>query len=516
MVFLLFRVALSSLNRRSVIGRMVGIYYFSTQVHPIIFPVAFSGQQYDFTEQGSPQFFNCRELRMLNLSVGLRSLLLAGICTAYLPANLFANNNGNNNFVNQRSVGGVAINAEGVLRNQTIDERKELRAAREKALAKAGDAVTKETKQRVISLAKLDAAVKEHVAQNKPLSDDLKYLAGLQRIEFVFVDAEHHDILLAGPGEGWRIANDGTVVGVKSGLPVMHLDDLMVAIRSAEGARRAPITCSIDPTPEGVRRVQTLLSTLREIGNKEQTKTSIEQALGPQMVTVTGVPDNSGMARVLVAADYRMKRLGMKFDTPPVQGLPSYLDLANAGSTGLANAFPRWWLVPKYDAIVRDPEGTTWKFNGSVKCMASEDFMNATGQKQTAKAAPAAQTWADNMTKKYDELAQKEPIFAELKCVMDLAIVGTLITKERLLEKADLKLSTLSDEKAFKTEEFPAPKSIDSQATMVKKGTNWLISASGGVEIQPWAVVSEIKQDASVSLARKNAPVSKSDSWWWD
>ncbi len=426
------------------------------------------------------------------------------------------NPNPNANFVNQQNVGGVAINAEGVLRNQTLDERKELRAARDKALIKVGPDAEKVSKLRVVSLAKLEAAIQEHITENKPLPDDIQYMAGLQRIEFVFVDTEQHDILLAGPGEGWKIAEDGTVVGVKSSLPVMHLDDLVLAIRSAETARRTAITCSIDPTPEGVGRVQALLVNLREIGNKETTKTAIEQALGPQMVTVTGVPGSSRLARVLVAADYRMKRLGMKFDTSPVAGLPSYLDLANAGPAGLANAFPRWWLVPKYEAVLRDPEGLAWKLNGSVKCMAAEDFMNSTGQKQTAKASPAAQTWADNMTKKYDDLAIKEPIFAELKCVMDVAIVGALLAKEHLLEKAGLKLTVLTDAKAFKTDEFPAPKTIDTQASMVKKGTNWLISASGGVEIQPWAVVNEAKEDAALSVVRKSIPAAKQDSWWRD
>src|SRR5205823_4536870 len=127
------------------------------------------------------------------------------------------------------------------------------------------------------------------------------------------------DIIIAGPGEGWKVNNDGTVVGVKTGSPLLQLDDLVTALRFAENARRESISCSIDPTPEGIGRVKSLLSHTREIGsNPQATINSIEQALGAQNVTVTGVPTTSRFARVLVAADYRMKRLGMKFDEPPV------------------------------------------------------------------------------------------------------------------------------------------------------------------------------------------------------
>ena len=47
---------------------------------------------------------------------------------------------------------------------------------------------------------------------------------------------------------------------------------------------------------------------------------------------VNGVPADSHFARVLVAADYRMKRLAMNFDPSPVNGLPSYLHMIKPGA----------------------------------------------------------------------------------------------------------------------------------------------------------------------------------------
>ncbi|HZZ70657.1 MAG TPA: DUF1598 domain-containing protein [Pirellulales bacterium] len=418
----------------------------------------------------------------------------------------------------QQAVGGVSINAEGVLKNLTVADRKELRELRAKAIKQPAADLQQPSKLRFVSLAKLDAAIQECAAKKQPLPDEIQFLAGLQRIEYVFIDTDHHDIILAGPGEGWKINQDGNIVGATSNLPVMHLDDLVTAIRTANAARQGGINCSIDPTAAGINRVKGILAHTHEIGNNPQaTINSIEEALGGQVVTVSGVPTTSRFARVLVAADYRMKRLGMKFDESPVTGLPSYLDLSAAGPVGLANAFPRWWMVPNYDAVIRDPDGLAWQFHGTVKCMAAEDYFNGTNKKQqTVKATGPAQKWADNMTKKYDELSVKEPIFAELRSCMDLAIVGTLLLKENLLNKAGVKLPALTDPQVYTTEPLAATKTISSQATFVKKGSNWLISVSGGVQIQPWEIVQNVKSDEKLTTVRQEIPASKANQWWWD
>ena len=45
-------------------------------------------------------------------------------------------------------------------------------------------------------------------------------------------------------------------------------------------------------------------------------------------------PTNSHFARVLVAADYRMKRLAMNLDPAPIAGFPSYVELLKTGAQG--------------------------------------------------------------------------------------------------------------------------------------------------------------------------------------
>ena len=81
----------------------------------------------------------------------------------------------------------------------------------------------------------------------------MRYLAGMQRVQYVFVYPQHNDIVLAGPGEGWKLNAQGEVVGITTNRPVLLLDDLKVALRSIEAVQTTGISCSIDPTPDGMR-----------------------------------------------------------------------------------------------------------------------------------------------------------------------------------------------------------------------------------------------------------------------
>ncbi len=166
------------------------------------------------------------------------------------------------------------------------------------------------------------------IKTGKALPEEIKFLGGLQAIRYVLVYPEQKDIVLVGPGEGWKADSHGNIVGVTTGRPVMLLDDLLVALRTAAEAAEGGITCSIDPTPEGMRQLRAYAATLHTIGNPGTTASNIEQVLGPQQISFSGVPTTSHFARVLVAADYRMKRLAMGFEPAPVRGLPSFLQMS--------------------------------------------------------------------------------------------------------------------------------------------------------------------------------------------
>ncbi len=414
----------------------------------------------------------------------------------------------------QQAVGGVAIDAEGVLSAPTLEDAQALQEVRRTAIEQAPADLEAWTDLRAVSLKQLEAKIAECNEQQIPLPEAVKYLAGLQRIQYVLIYPERNDIVLAGPAEGWAMDELGNVVGATSRRPVLLLDDLMVAMRTSEASRLEAISCSIDPTAEGVQRLRAAMSRVRRMGDPQVIKQNYESALGPQTISVTGVPANSHFARVMVAADFRMKRLAMNFEPAPVDNMPSFLQLMQTSRRGVKSMMPRWWLASNYEPLSRDAEGLAWELRGpGVKCMTEEDHFGSDGRRESStKASNAATRWAQTLTERYSELADHDSAFGQLRNVMDMAVVAALIEKEQLLSLAGLELPEIA-EGALLTSYY-APKSVDSKVSFVKQGSNWIVSASGGVQFLPWLVADKTEQNEELGEVRQRVLPSEG-RWYW-
>src|SRR4051812_22694405 len=431
--------------------------------------------------------------------------VIAVTCFASIPAY--------GQFFRQPGVGGVKINTDGVVANPQVGELKELQAAWQKGLQPVPADLQKWAELRFVSLKQLESEVDAARAAGKPLPDAVRYMAGLQRVKYVLVYPDRKDIVLAGPAEGWKVDMMGSVVGATTGRPVLTLDDLMVAMRTAESSNRSGISCSIDPTPEGLQRIRQL-GRLSSRNGPELAGKQMEEAVGPQKITVTGVPETSHFARVIVAADFRMKRLAMNFEPARVDGMPSFLEMMKRGHSGQNNVMPRWWMAPNYEPLRRDNDGLAWELKGQgVKCMTEQEFLNNEGQKQkAAKGDPTAQKWADTFTSKFDELAREDSSFGQLRNVMDLAVVGALVAKERLTEKSGLQVPGMMGEQQL--DEYPAPRVVPSQASFVMAGRKPLVSVSGGVQIYPWQVADRTEVSKDLASTREQKSGSHT-GWYW-
>jgi hypothetical protein len=423
------------------------------------------------------------------------------------------------------AVGGVSIDAEGVLARTSAEQSSRLREARLQALAEMdreiGRELTAPSKMRKVSLRRLAAALEERRRQGLPPTDELQNLAGLARVEYVFVDPQARDIVLAGPAEGWTVNAEGQLVGRTSGEPPLQLDDLVVALRAARDqlTTHELITCSIDPTEEGARRFS------RQMKSQGANPTPaaiarLEAAAGPQQITITGIPPGSRFAHVLVSADYAMKRLGMNLEKSPVDGLPSYLELLQADSAPAPQrAMPRWWMTPRYKPLLRDSEGLAWQLRGpGVQTLSEESptHRGAAGVAVTAKANTPVRRWADAMTDRFSALAAKLPVFAELRNCMDLAVIGALFVKEDLPARAGCDLGLLLDEQRLAVAEYHVPRTLAAQASLIRKDRQWIISVSGGVEIDSWSVLDQVEVDRDLAEVRTRAVRAKPERWWWD
>jgi len=129
-------------------------------------------------------------------------LLAAGLFLG-LTTLSWAGHSGNGRF---GAVGGVSIDAEGVVAAPNVEARRELREHYLKAFKPVAPELNQPVEIRKISLKAIEEAVAKADKQTTYyLPDEIRFLAGIQRIQYIFVYPEENDIVLAGPGEGWKI-----------------------------------------------------------------------------------------------------------------------------------------------------------------------------------------------------------------------------------------------------------------------------------------------------------------------
>ena len=446
-------------------------------------------------------------------------MVVAGLGLSVLPLGVLT---GGHAIFRGGAVGGVSIDAAGVVREANVEALKLLLDYMNKTVKPAKGGLAQNTPIRKVSLRQLEGAIRDALENNfGQLPEEVQFVGGLTRIEFVLVDKENQDILLAGPAEGWRIDEAGNVVGVDSGRPVIRLDDLLVAFRYAEAARQVGISCSIDPTPEGIQRGDALLAAQRRSRTPvipERLGPALQEAVGPQTVTVTGVPANTHFARVMVSADFHMKRLAMGVVKSPVAGLPSFIELL-AGSTAPMPR-PRWWLACNYESVSRSEDGTVWRLSGpGVKVLTEENFINQAGQVEarTGKTSPIAERWAKLMTEKYEELSLRMPIFAELRNLMDLCVVAAIIDAHDLRGMAQCPLPLLYGQtNELPPETWNAPKTVDTVCSFAPTRGGWLVATAGGVQIEPWSLAERPVTQPSLSSYQTHRQKPEGASWWWN
>lgn len=412
-----------------------------------------------------------------------------------------------------QAVGGISINTDGVVRNIHPEALQDLVTSRRKALEK--DPGFEDAGVRRVSLAGLISAI--NGAKGGPLPIDIIFLSGLQRITEIHVVPESKDIILSGPAEEVTVDARGNIVGVQSGRPALRLEDFVEAYRAIDGARSGGMQCSIDPTEEGLRKLQAFFQNQRGLqSNPDAMLRGMEEALGPQVIRVSGVSDDSRFAQVLLAADYRMKRIGMGLESSGVREIPSYLAMVPAGRS--ASALPRFWLEPMYEPLSHDPDELSWRINGrTMTCLSESDLLAKNGIERGQGAVDGiSKKWCATMTEHYEELSRQYPVFAELVNCVDLAVVAALIHGRQLDQRSGLSLEPLLNQSSVPLPSYPVAKTVPTVATKLRKGRGWVVSASGGVQFQPWAYAVDV--DESVDLVDSRLDVLKSrqdNKWFW-
>ncbi|MDB5324261.1 MAG: hypothetical protein JWN40_5892 [Phycisphaerales bacterium] len=384
---------------------------------------------------------------------------------------------------------GVYIDADGTLHQRQTDTANDL--ATQRLRAKALNQPPKAQDLTYISLPRLLAKVQSLTEQKKELPDDLRYLSGLTQIRYVFVYPEEHDLVIAGPSEAFDATVKTEPHGKVTGRPVLHLDDLVTALRNARA-----FGCSLDPHPDSLNRSNAVMKEFANATRGERMN-ALKEAVGAQQVRLFGVPADTRLAFVTIAADYKLKRLMLGLDPMPVPGVGSPVDNSRAAAN-------RFWFEVNYAPLLVSPDGDAFELRGPRLLIKPGAFST-----DTKGATDSTKAFAKNFTAKIPQLATVVPLFADLQNIADLSVVAALIQKDRLDRKAGVDLAWIRAEDNYKPTPVPTPRTAE---TLVNY-TNGSIVA-GGVTLDASNVVAADNREQDGKDALK--PVKgrpSSDSW---
>lgn len=450
--------------------------------------------------------------------IGLRTIsVLALVGVALCPASAWAQGND--------MPAGVVIDAQGVMKKVIYADpggqllRRRIAAAKTSLNAD----ILKFSKTRWVSLNRLERAM---AARQGVADESMRHLAGLLRIQYVFYYPESKDIVIGGPAEGWVTNPAGRVVGITSGRPTLQLQDMVVALRAfPPGKRGTPvIACSIDPTREGLAAMQRFLRSTGSFATPNMTQqivSGLRTSLGLQEVSISGVPADTHFAQVLVEADYRMKLIGIGLEKPPVH-MVSFVAKANPASVS-RNALFRWFFTPDYQCIRASKDGLAMQLVGDgVKLIGEDELVSMQGGRTSAgRGSKASQMFVTSFTKKYPELAERSPVFAELRNLIDMSVAAAFIQKQDYYGKSGWTMPLLGDESKYAVQTYQAPQKVASAVSAIWKGNRLMTPIGGGVQIQAARALKAENllpdENGKVAESRQQLRLNLTENqWWWD
>jgi tetratricopeptide (TPR) repeat protein len=157
---------------------------------------------------------------------------------------------------------------------------------------------------------------------------------------------------------------------------------------------------------------------------------------GPQKVRVGGLEAGlarSELVRLLLEADYAMKRVNLGVDPAGVVGFRSWADLVGEKAEPGSEQFARFWLVPAplgpatvYE-LSDGPTSRATVFRVGVQVMTEALKRRGDALLGTGGSDPISDEAADLFTQQYGALAASRPALARLEGVFDLVVLAKVL-----------------------------------------------------------------------------------------
>jgi hypothetical protein len=389
---------------------------------------------------------------------------------------------------------------------------------------------------RAVSLSRLAQEVLRRRLSGKALDESMSNMAGLSRIQYVMLDPDNHDIILAGPVGGIETFK-GWHRDQKTGLTTIRLEYFTTAFVSILSG--TPFGCTIDPAPESLARAARAAESIRSgetpIGLAAQ---AMQDAIGKQDVRVFGTAGDTALGYLMVEADRHMKQLALGVQPLP-KDAPNYLDFI---TRHIASGPPdgqllRLWFTGAPMAVRVDEAGKTYELAGRAMKLVNETKLAlADGGRGEVRADVRIDEFVDEFNKRFIDVVAEYPIYGALHSVYASAAVAEVLRRSEAGKwipgiVAPLLLHDSSDGL------LPTPRKVDSIAVFHRvthqRKRHSIVVASGGVMVNARETV-ETDFRPYVSLVsvrdrlRENGGVQESDTqatktpatgsgrWWWD
>jgi Protein of unknown function (DUF1598) len=424
---------------------------------------------------------------------------------------------------------GVIVNSTGVMQRVKTSlpaTSSQIRVAASQVSSNRN--VQQGSRLRKISLPRLERAIQARYAAGEQPTETMKYVAGLTRIQYVFIYEETGDIVIAGPAGNWEMSNEQRWVNTESKEPVLQLDDFVCVLRNAYDSQR--FGCAITPTQENLAKTQQYLTSSQEKplspGKEARAKwlQGLQDSLGMQEIEVHGIDSRSHAARVIVEADHHMKLIGMGLEKG-VDGVTGYLDSLELkpGETAPNLGMLRWWFTLGDGTIRATADGSTYSLPiESVKVLSENEILGENGRRiHTGTSNVLNLQFARSFTNHFPALCQQYPVYAELRNVFDWATVAALMRDQQLLKRTQWEATHFLNTQSFAIAQEQAPKQVMTVAnSKVFFGKTVVAGVSGGVEVNAFTKIkADLKTDSYGDLSSghdQSSPKAKNNLWWWD
>jgi tetratricopeptide (TPR) repeat protein len=341
---------------------------------------------------------------------------------------------------NQASVGGVRLDyGAGVLA-----------ALQERADGTETSLVRVDGPFRLVSLRTVLAAVKTSGGRLDAMDAAARTLGGISRIYGYLIEPASGDVILIG--------------GMVPGAPALRADDLVTGLRQVYREGIVPMV-SLDPDPTDV-------------------------AAG-QKIRLVGVPADSHFARVMVEADYEMKKI--VFGASPIRAgtfrSSAELSLDQMDKGGSIDGHSRFWLTPVQPGpsdIQVSPGNQDGLFLGRVQLLTEALEMTSAGLQGTGTTDPASEETARLFSANFQAIATQRPILRALEGLNDVVLLATVLRKAQVRGQV---LDELAGA-ALSVSEPPLPKSFPTIFFSQKRGDK-AIGLVGGVNLRAVALKSK-------------------------